>query len=211
MDDNRITVSGYASAEFTEKRSTFIGYTDSVETAEQAEAFVETIKKKNSDARHNVWAYLLDGGVMRYSDDGEPQGTGGLPVLEVIKKSRAVNTVVVVTRYFGGILLGAPGLVRAYSKAASMTLEAAGLVTYSLFCDCELVCDYAEYDKLLYEIGRFSVIPGQTEYADGVTLRFSVRKEEAPLLCRQIMSVTNARRSVSVVGERYERSEKIKK
>ena len=210
MDENRITVSGYASAEFTEKRSTFIGYTDSVGTAEQAEAFVAGIKKKNSDARHNVWAYLLDNGAMRYSDDGEPQGTGGLPVLEVIKKNHAVNTVIVVTRYFGGILLGAPGLVRAYSKAAAMAVEAAGLATYSLFSDCEIVCDYAEYDKLLYEIGRYDVIPGQTEYADSVTLRFSVRKEEADLLRRQIATVTNARRAVTVVGERYERSEKIK-
>lgn len=210
MEENRVTVSGYASAEFTEKRSTFIGYTDSVATAEQAEVFVAAVKKKNNDARHNVWAYLLDNGVMRYSDDGEPQGTGGIPVLEVIKKNRIVDTVIVVTRYFGGILLGAPGLVRAYSKAASLAVEAAGFATYSLYCDCEIVCDYAEYDKLLYEVGRFDVISGQTDYADNVTIRFSVRKEEAHLLQRQIEAVTNARRSVSVIGERYERSEKIK-
>ena len=122
-EKNLTTVGKEASAEFTEKKSVFIGYTAPVQNADEAEEFIRKIKKKHADARHNVSAYVI-GNAIRYSDDGEPKGTGGVPVLEVIKKSGVDGTVVVVTRYFGGILLGAAGLVRAYSKAAAMAIEA---------------------------------------------------------------------------------------
>ena len=120
-------------AEFIERRSRFIGHACPVKTEEEAVAFINEMKAKYWDASHNVYAYCLrEGQIKRYSDDGEPQGTAGIPVLDVLQKSGVVDTAVVVTRYFGGILLGAGGLVRAYSHGASIALEAAGIVTMGL-------------------------------------------------------------------------------
>ena len=133
-ENNKIlytTVRQEASAEFTEKKSVFIGHAKPVKSDAEAMEFVAKIKEKYKDARHNCYAYYLNSGVLaRYSDDNEPQGTAGMPILEVIKKSGVNDCVVAVTRYFGGILLGAGGLVRAYSTAAGLAIEAAGVVTY---------------------------------------------------------------------------------
>ena len=124
------TVRQAARAEFEEKRSVFIGHVMRTDTEEEAQAFIKQIKKEFQDATHNVSAYLMQGEIVaRYSDDGEPQGTAGMPVLDVIRKSGVRNVCVVVTRYFGGTLLGAGGLVRAYSHAASLAIEAAGIIT----------------------------------------------------------------------------------
>ena len=121
----RITLLKAAEAEIEEKKSIFIGYAAPVSSEDEAKAIVAAKKKEFSDATHNVWAYYLDGGIhVRYSDDGEPQGTAGIPVLNVLKMSGATDMVVVVTRYFGGTLLGAGGLVRAYSASAKAALDA---------------------------------------------------------------------------------------
>ena len=122
-----ITVSGMSNAEYEEKRSQFICVLSHVETAEEAVELINRVKKENYEARHNCWAYLLKDGSKRFSDDGEPQGTAGLPMLDVLEKSDITDVVAVVTRYFGGILLGAGGLVRAYSKAVSMAVNEAQL------------------------------------------------------------------------------------
>ena len=124
------TVTMDTSDEFVEKRSRFIGYIRPVKTEEEAIAFINQIKSKHWDATHNVYAYCLrEGQVKRYSDDGEPQGTAGIPTLDVLLKSEVTDVVVVTTRYFGGILLGGGGLVRAYSHAASLALAKAQVVT----------------------------------------------------------------------------------
>ena len=118
-----------AEAELVEKRSRFIGQVRPVETEEEARAFVEQVKKKHYDARHNCWCYRLrDGGVERYSDDGEPQGTAGQPMLNVFQREEVTNVVCVVTRYFGGVLLGAGGLTRAYTKGAKDALDRKSVV-----------------------------------------------------------------------------------
>ncbi len=124
------TVKGSATSEFQEKKSTFIGYIKRVNTEEEAKNFVNEIKSMHKEATHNVYAYIVgeNKGIQRYSDDGEPQGTAGIPVLEVIKKNDLTDVAVVVTRYFGGILLGGGGLIRAYSKGASSAIEEAGVV-----------------------------------------------------------------------------------
>ena len=127
---NRVTLLKSGSATLVEKKSEFIGYACPVKDEDEAIEFVKSIKKKHSDARHNVYAYMIGQNIARYSDDGEPQGTGGIPVLDVIRKSGFTDAVIVVTRYFGGILLGAGGLVRAYSAAAKMAVDDAGIVTY---------------------------------------------------------------------------------
>ena len=133
--------------EFTEKKSVFIGYAAPVSSEAEALAFVAEIKAKHSDARHNVSAYVV-GGACHASDDGEPQGTGGVPVLDVIRKSGIDNAAVVVTRYFGGILLGAGGLVRAYTRAAKEACEQAGIVRYEGYTQISFSCDYGLYDKI---------------------------------------------------------------
>ena len=126
MSDFRVPF-GPSETEFTEKRSRFIGHLLPVETEEQAREFIAQMKKKYYDARHNCWCYLIGGDTMRYGDDGEPQGTAGQPMLNVFQRENVTNVVCVVTRYFGGILLGAGGLTRAYSKSARDALVAAGV------------------------------------------------------------------------------------
>ena len=191
-EKNLTTVGREACAEFTEKKSVFIGYTAPVKNADEAEEFIRRIKKKHADARHNVSAYII-GNSIRYSDDGEPKGTGGVPVLEVIKKSGVDGTVVVVTRYFGGILLGAAGLVRAYSKAAAMAIEEAGIVTYREYTECTVSCDYSLYDKLLYDIGRRTIITDDTEFSGNIVLRLAVLSEEYEAFEKALYAMTNGR------------------
>ncbi len=197
------TLAREASAEFTEKKSVFIGYAKPIKSAEEAEAFIAAIKKKHADARHNVSAYMA-GNAVRYSDDGEPKGTGGVPVLEILKKSGVDGAVVVVTRYFGGILLGAPGLVRAYSKAAAMAVEEAGIVTYRNYTECRVVCDYGLYDKLLYDIGRRTVITDNTEFGGEITLSLAVLSEEYEAFEKALFSMTNGKLIPEKTGERYD-------
>ena len=164
---------------------------------------IQKIKKKHADARHNVSAYMA-GNAVRYSDDGEPKGTGGVPVLEVLKKSGVDGAVVVVTRYFGGILLGAPGLVRAYSKAAAMAVEAAGVVTYRNYTECTVTCDYSLYDKLLYDIGRRTVITDDTDFGSAITLRLAVLSEEYDAFEKAVYSMTNGKLVPKKTGERFD-------
>lgn len=202
-EKNLTTVGKETSAEFTEKKSVFIGYVAPVHTAEEAEEFIQKIKKKHADARHNVSAYIV-GNSIRYSDDGEPKGTGGVPVLEVIKKSGVDGTVVVVTRYFGGILLGAAGLVRAYSKAAAMAIEEAGIVTYRSYTECTVTCDYSLYDKLLYDIGRRTIIVDDTEFAGNITLTLAVLAEEYEAFAGAVYAMTNGKITPTVTGSRYD-------
>ena len=133
------------------------------------------------------------GNAIRYSDDGEPKGTGGVPVLEVLKKSGVDEAVVVVTRYFGGILLGAPGLVRAYSRAAAMAVEAAGIATYQSYTECTIACDYALYDRLTYEIGRRDIIVDSTDFGSGITLRLAVLSEEYEDFSAAVYAMTNGK------------------
>ncbi len=172
-----ITLLGEASATFIEKRSEFIGYASPVKTEEEAVGFIERIRRKHGDARHNVYAYLLKNGCARYSDDGEPQGTAGIPTLEVIKKGGFCDAAIVVTRYFGGVLLGASGLVRAYTAAAKLACEAAGIVTYKHLEEFTLVCSYPEYQRLLPQLKKHSVITDGTEFTDNVTLSLAAEPE----------------------------------
>ena len=143
MNDERITyttIKQEAVAEFEEKRSLFIGHAKPVKTEEEAAEFIKEKKREFADATHNVWAYRLSGGTSteqaaRYSDDGEPQGSSGLPTLEAIRKKGVFDAVVVTTRYFGGVLLGVGGLIRAYSHAASIALDAAHIITYEQYTE----------------------------------------------------------------------------
>jgi uncharacterized YigZ family protein len=165
------TVAQEAQAEFTEKRSRFIGHIKPVKTQEQALEFIAQIKTKHWDASHNVSAYVLRaGGVRRYSDDGEPQGTAGVPVLDVLLKENLTDCVVVVTRYFGGVMLGAGGLVRAYSHAAKIAVDAGGIITMSLCAKLKVECDYNFYGRLASLVPELGGVMEDTRFAGDVTI-----------------------------------------
>ena len=164
------TVEGSFTAEYTEKHSRFIAVAFHCESEEQASEIINTQKSKYWDARHNVYAYILQNGMARFSDDGEPHGTAGMPVLEVIKGSGITNVLIVVTRYFGGILLGTGGLVRAYGTSARDALSGAKKV---LMCACKeyiIDCEYSDFDKLTRLIADCSGMVQNTDFTEKVTV-----------------------------------------
>ena len=204
--DVYVTVAGEATAEFEEKRSVFLGHACHATDEETAMAFVKSKQKEFSDATHNVWAYYMKNGILaRYSDDGEPTGTAGLPALEAVRKSGVNDVCVVVTRYFGGILLGAGGLVRAYSKAAAMAVEAAGIVTYETFTEFSVTCNYSDYQKILNELPKFGVITDSSDYTDSVVLHLAVKKTLGEELFRKISEITADRARVKIKNERLDK------
>lgn len=172
---------GYGEAEYEEKRSRFIGHIQPVKNEEEARQFVTDMKKKYHDARHNCWCYRIREGAVRYSDDAEPQGTAGLPMLEIFQREGVENAVCVVTRYFGGVLLGTGGLLRAYQKAAKGALEAAGVSVVRRWSEMEVVCSYSDYEKVRSEIENMGGVISDTQYSENVeiTLLISEGSEEA--------------------------------
>ena len=182
-----LTVKKQAEYTFTEKKSRFIGYIKPCTDEAQAIEFVNFIKKKHSDARHNVYAYVLrENNKQRYSDDGEPQGTGGLPVLEVITKKGLVDVCVVVTRYFGGILLGTGGLTRAYSEGCKGAVNASGIVLMSE-CQCfDIECDYGFYNTLQSIFIKFGAQIEKSDFSDSVKLSCYIKQESLGKLFDEI-------------------------
>ena len=159
---------GPGEAEFSEKRSRFLGHVRCVGSEEEARAFIAQMKKKYYDARHNCWCYIIKDGPERYSDDGEPQGSAGLPMLEVFRKAGVNNVVCVVTRYFGGVLLGTGGLLRAYTKSAKDALDDAGLSMVRPWAVAELRCPYSIAERLKLELAAAGGAVEDREYsADG--------------------------------------------
>ena len=177
-----ITVSEPCESTLTEKRSEFIAQLFPCQTAEEALALVDEVKSKHHKARHNVWAYALRGGVSRYSDDGEPQGTGGVPVLSVLQKAQLTDVCCVVTRYFGGILLGASGLTRAYSGAAAQAVQSAALLHYYEAYRVRLAIDYTHYGKLSYLLPEYGILAAGSDFSDRVTLLFDIKTAQFPAL-----------------------------
>ena len=199
------TVSKDGYIEFEEKRSVFLGRAKRVTSEEEAQAFIKEIKKMHRDATHNVFAYILgDGTVARYSDDGEPQGTSGMPTLDAIRKKGVTDVCVVITRYFGGILLGASGLVRAYSHSASLALEDAGIVTFEPFEELSLTCGYSEYQKYSNILVTEKAIVDDTDFGAEVNLRFAVKRELAEALIKKISEAGYGRDIPRLIGERFD-------
>lgn len=191
MDEYK-TISGEACAEFTEKRSRFIGRIKPVRTAEEAASFIHAVKAEHYNAKHNVYAYCLRAGQKRRcSDDGEPQGTGGVPVLDVIVKSGVTDAAIVVTRYFGGVLLGTGGLVRAYSRGASAALEQAKVITMKLCCLMSLQCGYGEYGKVCALISEYGGTVDDTEFTDSVQVGFRIACEKMSAFQQSLADATS--------------------
>lgn len=195
------TVEKEASDFFIEKKSRFIGYVKPVKTQDEAVEFINTIKSKHWDATHNVYAYVLrENNIQRYNDDGEPGGTAGVPVLDVILKEGVSDVCVVATRYFGGTLLGAGGLVRAYSHTSKIALEAGKIITMAQCSVMKAEVDYSFYErfnKLLEEFGANII---NTEFADNVRLTFSLKENLSEYLNERLTDLSNGKYSAEITG-----------
>lgn len=199
-----ITIKDRAENSFIEKHSEFIGYIAPVTTNDEAVAFINEIKAKHRKATHNVYAYILrENNITRYSDDGEPQGTAGIPVLDVLKKKGLTDICCVVTRYFGGILLGGGGLVRAYSHATSIAIESATIMD---MCSCYQITfstDYNLYGKVNYVLPDFDVKVLDTFFTDCVTIKLLVKVENYQTLNDKLIDISNGSISIEKSEEMF--------
>ncbi|MDE5763613.1 MAG: YigZ family protein [Ruminococcus sp.] len=201
---NYLTVHKPASDSFTEKKSEFIGYIAPVKTNDDAVGFINKIKAMHRKARHNVYAYVLqEDNISRYSDDGEPQGTAGIPVLEVIQKRGLTDVCIVVTRYFGGILLGGGGLLRAYSHAASIACDAAEIMDMRLCYKIQINTDYGMYGKISYVLPDFDTVTVNSDFSDTVTLEVLVMSDKLNALQKELTEITNGSAEITVLDEQY--------
>ena len=202
--ESYITVVGETAAEYTEKRSRFIATLKHCETEEEAAEFINALKSKYWDARHNCYAYSVENGALkRFSDDGEPGGTAGMPILEVVKREGVCDVCIVVTRYFGGILLGAGGLVRAYAKGAKMALDAAGTATFVPYTAFTTQVDYAGYEKVMHELAKYGVVCDGTEFAAEVTLKLRAKEENFVRFQSFLADYTSGRSICTVTGSAF--------
>ncbi|MBS4539635.1 YigZ family protein [Clostridium sp. D2Q-11] len=205
MKDKYNTVHTYGEDLFIEKKSKFIGYSKPIESEEEAIEFINEIKQKHKDANHNVSAYVFgeNSNIQRYSDDGEPTGTAGIPVLEVIKKEDLRNVVVVVTRYFGGIKLGSGGLVRAYTRGAKIGLKASLIVQKVLFNRIKARIDYTLYGKVENELNNSIYIIDDVIYDDAVNIVILSEKNKRDNLESLLMNLTSGKVEIIELDEEF--------
>ena len=195
---------GSSETEFTEKRSRFIGKVWRVESEDEARAKIDETKKRHHDARHNCWCYILQNpAVERYSDDGEPQGTAGQPMLEVFRREGITNLCCVVTRYFGGILLGAGGLTRAYSRSAKDALDAAGISVVRRWVAVNQSFPYSLYERVKLEVDGIGGLVGETDYAADVTLQALFPEGKVKTFTERITELTAGAVKPVVIGEEF--------
>ncbi|WP_449078587.1 IMPACT family protein [Ruminococcus sp.] len=198
------TVLENASDEFVEKRSRFIGYCKPVKTEQEAIDFINEKRSEHWNATHNVYAYSLrEGNIKRYSDDGEPSGTAGMPVLDVIVKNEIIDVVVVVTRYFGGVLLGTGGLVRAYSHGSKIAVEAAKPVIMQNCLVCEARCAYNQYGKVSSLIIGVGAAVDDTVYESDVLVKFHIKPDLLGTLNKKLADATSGEVTVEQKDEQY--------
>ena len=200
--DSYITLGQYSAEEYIVKKSRFIGYAKPVKTEQDAISFIEEIRKKHWDATHNVYAYALrEGSIKRFSDDGEPQGTAGMPVLNVITQEGITDCVVVVTRYFGGILLGGGGLVRAYSHSAKLAVDGAGIIILVPWLVLNISCDYTLYGKIEALVRDFDGVVCDTEFTDCVNISFRIEKDMLNSFDKKLQDSTNGKVAFAIIEE----------
>lgn len=193
-----------AESEFVEKRSRFIGHVWPVDSEDQAQELLRRVKKQHYDARHNCWCYLLGGSVVRYSDDGEPQGTAGQPMLAVFQREHVTNVLCVVTRYFGGILLGAGGLVRAYSHGAKIAVDAASRKLMTTCVLLEMQMDYSFYGKVNYLLPNYVCRVEDTDFGAVVSMKVLFKKDESERFIKEVTELSAALIVPQVVEERFD-------
>lgn len=198
------TIYDKASDSFIVDKSEFIGQICPVKTNEEAVAFIESVKAENRKARHNCYAYVLrDENITRYSDDGEPQGTAGPPILDVIVKNGLTDVCVVVTRYFGGILLGKGGLTRAYSQGAAIAVNAAKIMNMCEGYELTITVDYSLYDKINYVLPDFEIKLLDTDYSDVIKIKLLVREEMLSSLEEKLVDISNGKIDIAKSDKLY--------
>ncbi len=201
------TVENENSDFFIEKKSKFIGYVKPVKTQDEAIAFINSIKSKHWDATHNVYAYVLrENNIQRYSDDGEPSGTAGVPVLDVLIKENLVDVCVVATRYFGGTLLGAGGLVRAYSHTSKIAVESGNIITMAQCSVMSVTVDYSFYDRMNILLSEFNANVNNVEYTDKITITFSIKENLQTLLQEKLVDISNGRFNLNYITSKFDKS-----
>ncbi len=204
MSSDYKTVQFEAKGEFVEKRSRFIGYCKPVKTEQEAVEFINSKRTEHWDATHNVYAYSLrEGNIKRYSDDGEPSGTAGMPTLDVILKNDIYDVCIVVTRYFGGVLLGTGGLVRAYSQGAKVALEAGNVVLMQSCAVCNTKCSYNQYGKVSSLIMELGAVVEDTVYESDVSIKFHIKPDILPLLNKKLADATSGEVQAISDSEEY--------
>lgn len=203
--DSYITVKELAEYRFEDRKSVFIGYAKPVSTEAEAIEFIQAVKKKYPDARHWVYAYVLrENSTARFTDDREPQGTAGMPVLDIIRKNGVTDTVIVVVRYFGGILLGTGGLVHAYSEAALGALRAAKIIKYDTYSECEIFVSYSDYQKISFTLSEYEFYTYDTEYSDSVKIQGNVISYSYDELCKKLSEITSGRCKITFLNKKYD-------
>lgn len=203
MTEAYLTPAGAGSSEYVEKKSRFLGRVCAVSSEDEARALLEAVKKEHYDARHNCWCYILRGGAKRYSDDGEPQGTAGQPMLNVLQREGVENVVCVVTRYFGGVLLGAGGLTRAYAKSAKDALDAAGKARMRLWSAVTVDCPYPMLERLkLLAAAHGGTVEG-TDFGAAVSVRILLPQENAAGFDAALTELSAGTMTARREGERF--------
>lgn len=192
------TVQGIVEAEIVEKKSRFIAHLSHASTEEEALGFLDLIRKQNTQARHNVYAYILHSGRTRYSDDGEPAQTSGLPTFQVLQHAGIEDAICVTTRYFGGILLGTGGLVRAYTQAAQAALELADIVTVDMCADMHITVDYSCYQTIERFIREHTLKTIGTDFSQNVKVDLRVLHGQEDRISAALTELTNGRVSIDI-------------
>ena len=202
--ESYITVKKASHFEYEDRKSVFIGQAMPVSTEAEAIAFIDSVKKRYPDARHHVYAYVLrENFTMRFTDDREPQGTAGMPVLDIIRKNGCTDVVIVVTRYFGGTLLGTGGLVRAYTSAALGALESAEIIRYDIYTTVEMAVSYSDYGKIFTILSDLGFRVEDTTYDTGVTISGRIIKSNIEDLRNQLVGATAGRVEIEIIGEEF--------
>ena len=194
---------GYGEDEFVEKKSRFIGRVWPVETEEEALGKIAQMNKQHYDATHNCWAYVIRDGAMRFSDDGEPGGTAGNPMMQVLQKEQLNNVVCVVTRYFGGTLLGAGGLVRAYTKGAKIAIDAAGKSIKRVWSVLYIPCPYTFYERMKLEIAAFDGVIRDTQFGAEIDLEVLIAAPKTDDFIARLTDMTSGTVEALVTGQEY--------
>ena len=199
-----ITIKERSYFEYEDRKSVFIGEAMPVSTEADALRFIESVKKHYPDARHHVYAYVLrENSVMRFTDDHEPQGTAGMPVLDIIRKNGCTDVVIVVTRYFGGTLLGTGGLVRAYTSAALGALEGGEIIRYDVYTEAELSVSYSDYGKITSVLEAQGFRTENTLYDVGITLSGRIVSTNFDNLEAALVEATAGRIEIKKLGEAF--------
>lgn len=203
--ESYITLKKYATFEYEDRKSVFIGEVKPVSSEAEALAFIESVRKRYPDARHHVYAYVLrENSTSRFTDDHEPQGTAGMPILDVIRKKSIVDVVAVVTRYFGGTLLGTGGLVRAYTSAAVGAIENAGLAVFDIYSELSVTVSYVDYGKLSPRLEAMGFTTSDIDYSDNVTLLGKLPKSRFEAFSAELTEITSARAELEYIGDGYD-------